>query len=140
MDEKASLILFDPKLELYKSWKKRLEERGYLVRLINIDNPVKSAGYNPLSVVIKHYKAGNYEKAQQQAKTYAFGIFNADINQEAIWKNTSTDLFTALIIARVSDCIELDEVLNYNRRITLKEKKKQWEKLTPKLREEAYRR
>lgn len=140
IENRAALILFDPKLELYKSWKKRLEERGYLVRLINIDNPVKSAGYNPLFVVTKHYKAGNYEKAQQQAKTYAFGIFNADINQEAIWKNTSTDLFTALIIAQVSDCIELDEVLNYNRRITLKEKKKQWEKLSPKLREEAYRR
>lgn len=138
--DRSSMIIFDPKLELYKSWKKRLEERGYLVRLINIDNPVKSAGYNSLYVVIKHYKAGNYEKAQQQAKTYAFGIFNTDINQEAIWKNTSTDLFTALIIAQVSDCIELDEVLNYQRRVALKEKQKQFESLSDKLKIRAIER
>lgn len=140
IDDRESMILFDPKLELYKSCKHRLEERGYIVRLINIDNPVKSAGYNPLSIVIKHYKNGDYEKAQQQAKTYAFGIFNSDVSQEAIWKNTSTDLFTALIIAQVSDLIELDELLNYRRRKVLKEKQNYFSELDEELKELAEKR
>ena len=138
--DRSSMIIFDPKLELYKSWIKRLQERGYIVRLINIDDPLKSAGYNPLAVVAKHYKEGNYEKAQQQAKTYAFGVFSTDINLEAIWKNTATDLFTSLIIAQVSDCIELDELLNYQRRRTLKEKQKQFESLSDKLKIRAIER
>lgn len=124
LKNRASMILFDPKLELYKSSKRTLERRGYKVRLINIDDPIHSAGYNPLALVVKHYKDGEPEKAQQAAKTYSFGIFNSGEGdmQEPIWKNTATDLFTCLIVAQVSDCLEMDNILNMQRRRAFKDK------------------
>ncbi|MBS6799160.1 MAG: type IV secretory system conjugative DNA transfer family protein [Firmicutes bacterium] len=128
IEDRPSMIIFDPKLELYKGSKERLENRSYEVRLINLDNPLKSAGYDPLFIAVQHYKNGFEEKAQQAAKTYAFGIFNSndDKMQESIWKNTATDLFTALIIANISDCLDADEELNMKRRKILRIKKEQY--------------
>lgn len=117
MEDRPSMVIADPKLELYKSSKKTLEERGYEVRLFNLDDPLKSMGYNPLQLVVDNYKDGRPERAQMSAKTFAFGIFNAgDSAQEAIWKNTATDLFTALIIAIVTDCLDADKELNKKRK------------------------
>lgn len=44
--DRPSMIIFDPKLEIYKSASQVLIDRGYKVRLLNLDNPLKSAGYN----------------------------------------------------------------------------------------------
>lgn len=115
--DRPSMIISDPKLELYKMCKKKLEERGYEVRLMNLDDPYHSMGYNPLQLVINYYKVGNVAKAQMMAKTYSFSIFAADKStQEAIWRNTATDLYTALIIAITTDCLEEDRELNEKRR------------------------
>lgn len=113
---RPSMIIFDPKLELYKSSFATLQKREYRVRLINLDNPMKSAGYNPLDIVAKYYRAGNVDEAQQLAKSFAYAIFNSNKDtSEVIWKNTATDLFTAMIIAVTHDCIEMDATLNEKR-------------------------
>lgn len=127
MSNRPSMIIFDPKIELYKGSKHTLEARGYLTRLLNLDDPKKSAGYNPLSIIAEFYADGKRDEAQQLAKSFAFSIFNSDRNQEAIWRNTSTDLFTALIIAVVSDCIRDDDKLNSERRKILKVRKEMFE-------------
>lgn len=121
---RPSMIIFDPKLELYKSAKETLEKRGYKTRLLNLDDPMRSAGYNPLDIITKYYAEGKLDEAQQLAKSFSFSIFNSSNDMsEPIWKNTATDLFTALIIAVVSDCIEEDDIINA-------ERKKRWERLT----------
>ena len=114
--DRPSMIIFDPKLELYKSSFKTLEKRGYKVRLLNLDNPMKSAGYNPLQIMADFWKEGKIDEAEQLVRSYAFGIFNSSADtQEPIWKNTSTDLWTAMIVAHISDCLEMDDILNHKR-------------------------
>ena len=126
--DRPSMIIFDPKLELYKSSKHTLEKRGYVTRLLNLDDPKISAGYNPLAIVTEYYAEGKHDEAQMLAKSFSFSIFNSSKDmQEPIWKNTATDLFTALIIAVVSDCIALDEELNSKRREKLRELKENFE-------------
>lgn len=130
MDDRPSMIIFDPKLELYKGSKHTLEKRGYTTRLLNLDNPKKSAGYNPLAIITEYYAEGKQDEAQQLAKSFSFSIFNsARDNQEPIWKNTSTDLFTALILAVVSDSIEMDDELNVGRRKALLHLKSQFDEI-----------
>ena len=115
--KRPSMIIFDPKFEGYKSAKKTLGNRGYIVRLLNLYDPVKSMSYNPLQLVIDYYKDDRIEKAEMAAKTFAFSIFHNEANekQEPVWKNTATDLFTALIVAIASDCIEGDKKINGER-------------------------
>lgn len=131
IENRPSMIISDPKLELYKMCKAKLEERGYEVRLLNLDDPYHSMGYNPLQLVINYYKQGNVPKAQMMAKTYSFSIFAADnSSQEAIWKNTATDLYTSLIIAITTDCLDADRELNETRRRNWIEKRKAYRGLS----------
>lgn len=141
MSDRPSMIIFDPKLELYKSARNTLEKRGFNTRLLNLDNPKKSAGYNPLALITEYYAEGKQDEAQQLAKSFAFSIFNSSRdNQEPIWKNTATDLFTALILAVVSDCIDMDEKLNMERRNLLNSYKTAFEDIdTEEEKEEARR-
>lgn len=132
MEDRPSMVISDPKLELYKSSKRTLEKRGYKVRLLNLDDPMHSMGYNPLQLVIDYYKTGYVERAQMAAKTFSYSIFAADNStQEPIWKNTATDLFTALIIAITTDCLEADRILNETRRQAWLEKRDEFGKLKP---------
>lgn len=113
-EEKHSMIVFDPKFENYKSSKKTLIDRGYDVYLLNLDNPILSMGYNPLSLIIDLYKENDKATAYAMARSFAFSIFHTSENgkSEPIWMNTATDLFTALIIAVITDLLNLDESLN----------------------------
>lgn len=49
------MVITDPKMELYKTSKKTLEERGYLVYLLNLDDPLHSMGFNPLEQIKEEY-------------------------------------------------------------------------------------
>lgn len=131
LEDRPSMIISDPKLELYKGSKRTLEARGYIVRLLNLADPMHSMGYNPLQLVVDYYRAGLVEKAQMAAKTFSFSIFAADNStQEPIWKNTATDLFTALIIAIATDCMEEDKRLNEERRQAWSRKRADFAELT----------
>lgn len=55
-EEKASLIVNDPKAELYGASKEILEARGYRVEVLNLINPLNSMSYNPLQLVIDAYE------------------------------------------------------------------------------------
>lgn len=117
LSDRPSMIISDPKLELFKMCKHTLERRGYTVRLLNLDDPYHSMGYSPLELVKNYYRAGEVAKAQMAAKSFSFSVFAADNStQEPIWKNTATDLYTALIIAVTTDCLEKDRQLNEVRR------------------------
>jgi type IV secretion system protein VirD4 len=77
---------------------------------------MKSAGYNPLAIIAEYYREEHIDEAQQLAKSFSYAIFNSNKDtQEAIWKNTATDLFTAMIIAVTHDCIGMDATLNEGR-------------------------
>lgn len=117
IEDRPSIIVTDPKLENYKTSKETLEKRGYKTVLINLDNPIISAGYNPLFLVGEYMFKGQKEDAQMLAKSFAYSIFYADnYKQDPIWPATATDLFTALILAVEEDCIEADIALNNQRK------------------------
>lgn len=113
-EQKHSMVIYDIKMENYKASKETLIKRGYDVYLLNLDNPLYSMGYNPLSIIISMYKNNERSTAYAMARSFAYSIFHAseDGKSEAIWANTATDLFAALIIAVITDLLKLDEDLN----------------------------
>ena len=129
---RPSLILPDPKTENSRMMAKTLEKRGYTVRYLNLAEPSRSMGFNPMKLVIDYYKAGQNQKAQMAARSFSFSVFNADDNtgQEPIWKNTATDLFVALMVAITSDCVELDNQINEERKKLFRKKRAAYLKLT----------
>lgn len=138
IENRPSLIVTDPKSELYKMSKETLEKRGYEVHFLNLDNPLYSMGYNPLKLVIDYYKSGQKEKAQMVAKSFSFQIFCSETSQEPMWQQTATDLFTALIIAVTTDCLEEDNCLNEKRRKEWIRKRNDFALLSPDEKENFY--
>ncbi len=110
---KPSFIIIDPKSETYRHTCRQLRERGYLDILINLLDPNFSDRINPFSRIIELYKNGDKDNAYKEARSFAYSIFwntpsDNGNDENSTWNNAATDIFTALIIANVSDCIELD--------------------------------
>lgn len=138
-EKKASLVINDMKLELYKSSKKTLEDRGYKVYLLNFDDPIHSMGFNPLTVIINLAVQGDYESAELLAQAFAFSIFNPDepTNTDRFWNDASSSLLAALILAHLEDCLRMDEITNDRRYKIWKEKRAAYDLLDENVKEKA---
>lgn len=53
---KPSLIVTDPKKELYEKHKKQLEKEGYQVSMIDLREPYSSTKWNPMNVLIRRIR------------------------------------------------------------------------------------
>ena len=110
----ASLIVSDPKLELFIASKPILELRGYEVYCINLINPYESSCYNPLQLITDTYKAGDPAEASAIARSLATSIFAGDAGngENAFFYDNAAFLTAALIMSEVIDELRADEEAN----------------------------
>lgn len=130
-EEKTSLVVSDPKTELYKTSKKTLEERGYDVFLLSLVDPEHSMGFNPLQQIVELYVKEDFSNAELLAQSFSYSIFNPDkpTNGDSFWQDTPSSLLTALILAHVDDCYKQDQIDNAKRKRIWVEKRKLFEAL-----------
>lgn len=72
---KSSMILNDPKTELFTASKETLEKRGYDVLAYNVLDPLSSMSDNPLSLIIKYWKRGDIDTATELTNTFTHTIY-----------------------------------------------------------------
>lgn len=114
-EQQASMILNDPKGELYAASKDTLEGLGYHVEVLNLMNPIQSMSYNLLQLTIDAFMEGNYSLSQQYARSVAFMLYHDPKAKDPFWANSATDLCTALILALCEQCKQEREKINmYN--------------------------
>lgn len=95
-----SMIIGDPKGELYITCGDYLKKQGYNVVALNLRDPLKGNQWNILDLVNKAVDDGNIPKATE----YAWSIANTISNQtpsassEPIWKNGEQSTLAALIL------------------------------------------
>lgn len=135
--EKTSLVVTDPKLELFKSSKETLINRGYDVYLLNLDDPLHSMGFNPLEKIKEAYLRKDYSDAELLAQSFSFSIFNDPTNPDPFFPEAAASLLTALIIAHVQDCIEMDEKINNLRLADYNQKRKRFDDLSDERKEKV---
>lgn len=112
---KPSIILNDPKGELYEMSKETLEARGYKVEVLNLIKPIDSISYNPLQLIIDSYKNGDYSTAQSLCKTLTYSLYYKPGTKDPFWQNSAMSLVNALILAIADECI----INNAEEKITL---------------------
>jgi type IV secretion system protein VirD4 len=61
-DASESMIINDSKGEILRETYGYLKNRDYNIKIINLRNPYKSDGWNPLHLPYKYFKEGNIEK------------------------------------------------------------------------------
>lgn len=104
--EKASLVVNDPKAELYSASKEILEKRGYRVEVLNLINPLNSMSYNPLQLIIEAYEQKDYSTAQGLCKTLTHMLYYKPDTKDPFWQNSAMSLVNALILAVTEKCFE----------------------------------
>lgn len=108
--KQSSMLILDMKLELYCRAKEILENRGYKVYLINLDEPEKGIRFNPLQLIRDYYIEGNIEAAELLAKSFAYSQYYTPGSTSGengdFFPSTSTAALTALIMALCEDCME----------------------------------
>ena len=121
-----SMIVTDPKGEIYEDTAEMLKAKGYNIVLLNFRDPQQGNAWNPLSLPYSLYKNGNSDKATELLEDLALNILydESSKSQDPFWEKTSADYFSGLALALFDDATEDQINLNsINLMTTLGEEK-----------------
>ena len=108
-----SMIITDPKGELYVAAANKLKELGYKVIILNFRDPLKGNAWNPLTLPYQYYKMGNMDKATELLDDVALNIlYDANNKGEPFWEKSAADYFSGLALGLFQDAKE--EEININ--------------------------
>lgn len=100
----SSIVVSDPKGELYQSSYETLCKRGFDVEVLSFQDMDWSMSYNPLALAIESAKKGYYEKTQTRINAVAEAIYRKSKEGEGnakYWEDTSISLFNAIAMALI---------------------------------------
>lgn len=97
-----SMVVSDPKGELYQYTYPFLEKLGYKIYTVDFRNPLKSDRYNFLQEVINAVNDGDYAKAGQKAYDITEALVPKS-SGEPIWTNGEKSVLAGTIMAVVYD-------------------------------------
>lgn len=106
--KKESMIITDPKGEIYEQTSNMLRDKGYNVLVLNFRDPQEGNCWNPLSLPYRMYKDGNQDKAIELLDDLAANILYEEKsgNADPFWEKTSADYFAGLSLALFDDATE----------------------------------
>ena len=109
-----SMIVTDPKGEIYRESAGLLKQKGYQIIVLNFRDPQRGNTWNPLHLPYKLYKQGNTDKAMELLDDLAANILyeESSANKDPFWEKTSADYFAGLALGLFEDAKE--EEININ--------------------------
>lgn len=107
-----SLVISDPKAELYQYTAPLLEKLGYDVICLDFKNPEKSSRYNLLQPIIDAVNRGEMDKAEMYAWDITNILVGDNTSNEKIWENGEKSTIAAAILCVVVDNAKRPEYQN----------------------------
>ena len=107
-----SMVVTDPKGEIYKEHAERLKSRGYNIIVLNFRDPHLGNAWNPLTLPYRLYKEGNVDKATELLDDVGNNIFKDKKAQDPFWENSASDYFAGVALGLFQDAKE--EEINLN--------------------------
>ena len=102
---RESMIITDPKGEIYEKTSVMLRKKGYQILLLNFRDPQNGNAWNPMSLPYKMYNSGKQDKAIELLDDLALNILYDDSNKNAdpFWEKTSADYFSGVALGLFED-------------------------------------
>ena len=110
-----SMIITDPKGEIYKYAASALKERGYKIIVLNFREPAHGNAWNPLTLPYRYYKEGNTDKSTELLDDVALNILydqSKKSNDSDFWEKSAADYFSGLALGLFYDANEKEVNLN----------------------------
>ena len=140
-EKQPSLIILDMKFDLRKMCTKAFQDRGYEVMSINLENPMRGVGYNPLYLITRYYQQRRDSDAELLCKAFAYPHFasaggKSDDNSDFFLSN-ATSALVATIMAHTVDCLKEDKRENAKLAACYLKKRQAYEQLTEEEKQKA---
>ena len=110
-----SMIITDPKGEIYKYAATALKERGYKIIVLNFREPNHGNAWNPLTLPYVYYKNGNIDKSTELLDDVALNILYDQTKKGGdsdFWEKSAADYFSGLALGLFYDAQEKEVNLN----------------------------
>lgn len=106
-ENQSSMVVNDPKGELYSASKVTLEKRGYDVEVLNILDPLQGMSYNPLQLAIDAWVNGDIQEAVKRVNTLTFSLYNdPDAGDNAFFNSSAQKAVNGITLAILEDCVK----------------------------------
>lgn len=117
-EEQSNMVVNDPKGELFSASKETLEERGYRVLVLNIDDPLQSMSFNPLQLVIDAWADKDFHEASKRANSLTAMLFASGMGTEnEFFYKSAKSAVNAIILTIVEYCFDndcIEKITMYN--------------------------
>jgi len=108
-----SVIVTDPKGELFEQTSGAFKEKGYRVITLNFRDPQKSDCWNPLAVPYQYFQIGEIDKAMEMINDIALNImYDDDKTKDPFWEKSAVDYFIGLALGLCEDASAEEITLN----------------------------
>lgn len=107
-----SVVVTDPKGELYQETKSLFKKCGHQIICINLRDPECGNAWNPLNIPYSYYK-DDEDKARELLRDLGLNIlYKKDDSKEPFWENSAADYFAGLALSLFADADEEEVNLN----------------------------
>lgn len=106
------MVVNDPKGELYHYTHSFLESMGYMVQVVDFNNPKKSCRYNPLQMIIDAVNENRIDDAQTYTWVFVTFLVEKNDHSEPIWSNGEMSVIAAAVMCVVYDNRDRPEYQN----------------------------
>ena len=105
-----SMVITDPKGEIYKNHAEFLKATGYNIVVLNFRQPNMGNAWNPLTLPYRLYKEGNIDKAVELVDDVALNILQDKKAQDPFWEKSASDYFSGCALGLLEDAKDEEEV------------------------------
>ncbi len=112
MKARESIIVSDPKGEIFEDNSGLLRELGYEIIILNFRDPQKGNCWNPYHLPYKFQKEGNFDKANELLNDLSTNIVVDGKGNDPFWQDSASSYLTGLSLALFEDAKE--EEININ--------------------------
>lgn len=109
MKARESMIISDPKGEIYEDNSGLLRELGYDIIILNFRDPQKGNCWNPYHLPYKFQKEGNFDKANELLDDLSSNIVVDGKANDPFWQDSAASYLTGLSLAMFEDA-EPDQI------------------------------
>ena len=103
MKARESMIISDPKGEIYEDNSGLMRELGYDIIILNFRDPQKGNCWNPYHLPYKYQKEGNFDKANELLNDLSTNIVVDGQGNDPFWQDSAASYLTGLSLAMFED-------------------------------------
>lgn len=94
-----SMVISDPKGEIYRNTSGFMAHQGYDIRVMNLREPERGAKWNPLTLPYRYYWAGDTDRAVEMITDFAMQLkVQVHTEKDLYWENQAMELLIGIIL------------------------------------------